>query len=182
MRALRYLFAVAVALASLATTVAPAGAQYEGDSPETGVLTITADAEILNYVHTGLLPNSELTFELQNADGQVQAGLEVAGAVVVRADANGNYDGSITIPDGLPNGVYTLVVSGTLADTSAFSRDYVINVNNGAAAAVTSPALALTGSSSSRNALNGVLIIAVGAALVTFAARSRKSEAVSIDS
>lgn len=183
MRALRNLFVVVVALASLVTT-APAGAQYEGDTPESGVLTVPANPgpeSPINFVHKGLKANSEITFTLETSSGESVAGLQVAGAVVVRADAQGNYDGDITLPANLADGVYTLTVAGTYADDSPYNQTYSISVSDGAATQAQSTSLALTGVDSRRAAFNGVLIVAMGLALVAFAARTRTSEVATTD-
>ena len=183
MRALRNLFVVVVALASLVTT-APAGAQYEGDSSQSGVLTVPANAgpnTPLNFVHTGLEPLSDITFVLESSSGDVIDGLQVGGAVVVRADAQGNYDGSIALPDGMADGVYTLTVTGTYDNGKAYNQTYTISVADGAVADARSTALALTGVDSRRTAFNGALIVAVGLALVVFAARTRTPESVTTD-
>ena len=184
MRALRNLFVVVVALASLVST-APAGAQYEGDSPETGVLTVPANAgpdTPITFTHTGLKPNSEVTFVLESSEGVAVPGLEVAGAVVVRTDANGRYSGDVTFPEGIADGVYSLSISGTNADDTPFNKTYAVSVNGGAVSEASNSALALTGSDSRRSAFNGILIIAVGLALVAFAARTRSTEMVGADS
>lgn len=184
MRALRNLFVVVVALASLLST-APAGAQYEGDSPETGVLEVPTSVgpdSTVTFTHTGLEPNSEVTFVLESSSGETVDGLEVAGAVVVRADANGTYTGDITLPPGLADGVYTLEVSGTNADGSAYNRTFSISIGDGAVTETAAGALALTGVDSRRVAFNGVLIIGVGVLLVGFAARKRSPEGALVDS
>ena len=184
MRALRNLFVVVVALASLLST-APAGAQYQGDSPETGILevpTTVGDSSTVTFTHTGLEPNSVVTFVLESSDGETVDGIEVAGAVVVRADANGSYSGDITLPPGLADGIYNLDVSGTNADGSPYDRTFAINIGSGAVTDTGASALALTGVDSRRTAFNGVLIVAVGVMLVAFAARKRSPEAVSVDS
>ena len=184
MRALRNLFVVVVALASLLST-APAGAQYEGDSPGTGILEVPATVganSVVTFTHTGLEPNSEVTFVLESSDGDVVDGLEVAGAVVVRADANGNYSGDITLPDGLADGVYNLEVSGTNANGSAYNRSFAISIGDGSVTETGASALALTGVDSRRTAFNGMLIIGVGVVLVGFAARKRSPEGALVDS
>lgn len=196
MRALRTLFAVVLALASF-TNIAPAGAQYEGDSALTGFLEVPDNpgpGSPLIFTHTGLLPGSELTFFLEAPDGSVVDGIEVLGSVVVRVDDTGTYEGEIIIPEGLDSGVFSLNVSGTLADNTAFSRSFAVATGAGAAETTTgsdsssaadgtttaaaAPELAITGVSSSATAFGGVLIIGAGLALMAFATRNRSREVV----
>lgn len=135
----------------------------------------------INFVHKGLKPNSEITFTLQTSSGESVAGLQVSGAVVVRADAQGNYEGDISLPATVADGVYSLTVAGTYAYGSAYNQTYSISTSNGAVTQAESTSLALTGVDSRRTAFNGVLIVAMGLALVAFAARTRTSEVVTTD-
>ena len=199
MRSLRSMLSVIVAIGAFLLVAAPAGAQtYAGDTLEEGILFIPADVSAgssLNFAVAALEPNSELTFVLTASDGEVVDGLEVQGAVVVRTDAQGNFDGDIDLPGGLPDGVYTLTAEGTRANGSTYERvisfnigslnavnpgasgDSAVTADSNAATAESPNELALTGSSSRSRIVNGLLFVGVGVALVAFAATRRSAAA-----
>ena len=80
-------------------------------------------------------------------------------------------------------------MDGTSADGSPFATEVTFSVTAAAAAQADADSndddstaeLALTGSSSSRTALNGALIIAAGVALVFFASRRKEEPLITTD-
>ncbi len=187
MKSLRTSVSVIVAIGML-LIAAPAGAQsYEGDSLEEGILYIPDDLEpgsAMNFAISGMEPLSDLTFVLRDDQGNALEGIEVRvqGAVVVKVDSQGNFNGDISIPSSADDAVYSLLVTGTRGDGSAYSREISVGVGsestiNAQTSDDTPEALALTGVSSRTTALNGLLIVGVGVAIVAFAARRGTSTA-----
>lgn len=200
MKSLRTMLSVVVAIGAF-LMAAPAGAQsYEGTSIEDGIFFVPADLEEgseIEFSISGLEPNSEILFTLTGPDGADVDGLgvEVLGSVAVRAGVNGNFNGEVTLPPLTAEGVYTLAVQATRANgdplstsTSFFiGEDSVTETNDGATTGNISAsndgtgALALTGQSSSRTALSGILIAGTGLVLVFAASRRREGEVASAE-
>jgi|GEM_PF-867436 len=197
MRSLRNILSVIVAIGAL-LTAAPLGAQsYEGTSIEEGIFFIPAGVgpgSDVDFSVAGLAPNSEISFTLTDAAGNGVGDfeVEVLGTVVVRADGQGNFNGDITLPPGLEAGIFNVAVAGTRADGSPFSSQVSFTVDAAAAAAPVQQAqngadgsdgnaLAFTGVSSGRTALNGALIVGVGVALVFVASRRREEAPVTTE-
>ena len=131
----------------------------------------------MNFSISGMEPGSDLTFILQDQDGNTVDGLgvQVGGAVVVQVDSQGNFNGNITIPPAADDAVYSLIVNGTRADGSDYARDIAVGVGSESIINAQTDdgdappeSLAATGASSRTFALNGLLIVGVGIALVAF--------------
>lgn len=202
--------AVLLVLAGLLfVAVSPAGAQgYEGTSLEEGIFFVPAEVaagSAIDFSVTGLVPNSDVIFTLTDQSGadagDVEVEVQVQGAVVLRADAQGNFNGAITLPPGIEPGSLILAVEGTKVDGSVFSTSLAVAVGDGSetpdasagngattttgsggVAATTGSStenvgeLALTGSSSSTSFMSGLLLIGAGAGLVLFAAQAQRSQ------
>lgn len=182
-KGLRRLVGLVTGFAVLLLSIPVLGAQtsYEGPSTQEGIFEVPsdiADGGSFEFTVEDLEPFSEITIVIEGPSGPVDGLVQVGGAVVVQADANGDFTGEFAIPGDVADGLYTITATGTSADGSAFvstvsftttSNGGVVQENNASQAGT----LAFTGSSSRTAALNGVLIVAVGLALVFIAARMR---------
>jgi hypothetical protein len=177
-------FALALLLLALPGTAA--AQTYEGTDLDDGIFYVPAtpsDGENVNFSVSGLKPNSDLTVNLVDANGNDVDSLQVAGATAFRVGSSGSANINVTLPSGLGNATYSLEVEGVRADDSRFSTSwsFVAGVGTiGPDGAVNDPganALAFTGSSSGSRILSGVLLVVVGLGLVAIATTRRREHA-----
>lgn len=141
----------------------------------------------IRIVQTGFDPDTEVLIRIVDNNGNVIDGVEVLGAIAVRADAQGTVDVELRLPEGTAAGVYDILLSGTVGGEAAESIGQIqvlaaanttVTPDAGTTANTTSQAdaaLALTGSESRIRAIGGVLLVALGLGLVVVAA-GRRSE------
>ena len=202
-------FAIIAALLVLFTGVGTVAAQsYEGTSLEEGIFFVPAEpgpGSIINFAVAGLAPNSELEIRFVDEDRNEVDGLtEVQGVVVVRADAAGNVNTDLRLPDNIDPGAFSIVASGESADGEPFFSELALQVS-GTASDTSTPAtdnstattsqsqaaensitavnagtpetLALTGSESQGRAFGGFALVGLGLGLVFVATRRRQGAA-----
>lgn len=141
----------------------------------------------IRIVQTGFDPDTEVLIRIVDNNGNVIDGVEVLGAIAVRADAQGTVDVELRLPEGTAAGVYDILLSGTVGGEAVESIGQIqvlaaanttVTPDAGTTANTTSQAdaaLALTGSESRIRAIGGVLLVALGLGLVVVAA-GRRSE------
>ncbi len=200
---MKYLLAVLagpILIISLLTGVA--GAQsYEGTTAEDGIFFVPdtpTGGENVNLQIAGLAPNAEVIVVLNDSNNDAVDGLtaEVASAIALRADANGDININFALPSDLAPGAYALTSTSTRADGSPFEAtwDFVVatasagdttGATDGSTAAATGnsssqtgDALALTGASSRATAFGGGVLVMLGLGLVVIAATSRRRDSV----
>lgn len=150
---------------------------YEGTDLEDGIFYVPADPgpnSVINFAATGLMPNSDVSFILLDADQNEVDGLAVAGAVVLRADAGGNFNGDLRLPSNVEAGTLTLRIEATRADDSPLVAELAVVITEDAVANpggtdVQPSDLAYTGSDSSTMIFGGFLLVVAGIALVVVA-------------
>ena len=69
----------------------------------------------VRIVQTGFDPDTEVLIRIVDNNGNVINGVEVLGAIAVRADAQGTVDVELRLPEGTAAGVYDILLSGTAA-------------------------------------------------------------------
>ena len=144
----------------------------------------------IRIVQTGFDPDTEVLIRIVDNNGNVINGVEVLGAIAVRADAQGTVDVELRLPEGTAAGVYDILLSGTVGGEAAESIGQIqvlaaanttVTPDAGTTANTTNTtgqadaALAFTGSESRIRAIGGVLLVALGLGLVVVAA-GRRSE------
>lgn len=179
------LIAVVLASAYLLSPAALAAQTYEGTSLPDGIFYLPEDpgpGSVINFSISELLPDSEIRFILIDGNQNEIDGLEVAGAVVLRTDAAGNFNGGLRLPSNLVAGTVILRVEATRADLSEYSSELAIVING---SAVSSPggtdtqpeSLAFTGTEPRTRVFGAVLLVGIGTALILVASKRRPKTA-----
>lgn len=179
------------------TGVAGAQSSYEGADLEDGIFFVPdtpTGGEDVNIAIADLAPGAEVTVALLDSNNQDVDGLEVAGIIAFRADANGSLNADFTLPPNLPDGSYSVVVNSTRSDGRPFEAlwSFVVDssaapaagadgaTNGSATASAQDGDLAFTGANSRVTAVGGGVLVLLGLGLVVVAATasSRRRDGV----